>query len=133
MPNYTGGMSICPFYQRESRLSIVCEGYCQEQQIGMKFRTEAEKLQWQQKYCLRFYYPRCPVAATVLWHYQDQENPAAQCAVPSREEPGCETIPYPRVSGLGANDGFSGWVFPNSLFCGGFPHSLIAAHAAAGH
>ena len=53
MPNYTGGMSICPFYQRESRLSIVCEGYCQEQQIGMKFRTEAEKLQWQQKYCMR--------------------------------------------------------------------------------
>lgn len=102
MPNYTGGMSICPFYQRESRLSIVCEGYCQEQQIGMKFRTEAEKIQWQQKYCLRFYYPRCPVAATVLWHYQDQENPAAQCAVPSREKPGCKKQPRSRVNGLAA-------------------------------
>ena len=40
---------------------------------------------------------------------------------------------FSRVSCLGANDGFSGWVFPNSLFVGGFPHSLIAAHAAAGH
>ena len=109
MPNYTGGMSICPFYQRESRLSIVCEGYCEEQQIGMKFRTEEEKLQWQQKYCLRFYYPRCPVAATVLWHYQDQENPAAQCAVPSREVAASMSTLVSRVSSLGVSFICSAW------------------------
>lgn len=84
MANYTGGMAVCPFYQRESRLSIICEGYCEDQQVGMKFRTEEEKRAWQREYCLRFYYPRCPLAATVLAHYRGQE--------PQK--------PAPRTSGL---------------------------------
>mgnify|MGYP005760012999 CR=1 FL=1 len=84
MANYTGGMAVCPFYQRESRLSIICEGYCEEQQVGMKFRTEAEKRAWQREYCLRFYYPRCPLAATVLAHYRGQEQAGQGGCCPDR-------------------------------------------------
>lgn len=74
MANYTGGMSVCPFYEREARLSIVCQGFSETQQLGMKFASEAEKLKWQREYCLRFYYPRCPVAATMLGYYRRQEG-----------------------------------------------------------
>ena len=70
MPNYTGGVSVCPFYQREANLSITCEGFSPEQEISMKFSSSKEKLKWQREYCLRFYYPRCLIAATVLEHYR---------------------------------------------------------------
>lgn len=75
MPNYTGGVAVCPFYQRESGLSIICEGYSPEQQVSMKFNSSKEKLRWQREYCLRFYYPRCPLAATVLAHYHRGDMP----------------------------------------------------------
>lgn len=74
MPNYSGGVAVCPFYQRESGRSIICEGYAPEQQVSMKFNSGKEKLRWQQEYCLRFYYPRCPLAATVLAHYRQEEQ-----------------------------------------------------------
>ena len=74
MSNYSGGMAICPFYQREARLSIICEGYTPQQNLMMRFESEAEKQRWQQEYCLRYYYPRCPLAATILHHYRQKES-----------------------------------------------------------
>lgn len=74
MSNYSGGMAICPFYRREAKLSIICEGYTEKQQLGMKFENEKEKLRWQQEYCLRYYYPRCPLAGAVLNHYRQKEG-----------------------------------------------------------
>ena len=55
MPNYTGGASVCPFYQRETPSSIICEGVGPCQHTSMKFCGERDKLRWQREYWLQFY------------------------------------------------------------------------------
>lgn len=50
----------CPFYIRESRLSITCEGADEHAEFAAKFETQAEKLEWQQNRCFQFH-PDCPI------------------------------------------------------------------------
>ena len=60
MPNYTGGASVCPFYQRETPSSIICEG------VGP----------CQQEYCLQFSYGKCPLAGGLLHYYEQEDLPS---------------------------------------------------------
>jgi hypothetical protein len=74
MPHFNGGMAVCPFYERESRLSIVCEGDSESRNFGIKFRSEEDKCDWEKKYCLGFFYSQCPMAAALLRQYREHER-----------------------------------------------------------
>lgn len=76
MANFTGGMAICPFYNRETGLSIYCSLYPDSFEshddifascsISCKFSSSDEKVKYQRRYCLRYYYPYCPLAGLFL-------------------------------------------------------------------
>lgn len=69
MPNYFGGMAICPFYYRESKLSISCSidiSLPQEFDIALRFRDETNKRSFICRYCLTYTYAACPVAKVLL-------------------------------------------------------------------
>ena len=77
MSNYSGGVSVCPFYVKESGLSMQCAENpekCEETEvdalnqcsISLKFPSSKAKLKHQREYCLRFNYPYCPLAAFYL-------------------------------------------------------------------
>lgn len=77
MPNYSGGVSVCPFYCRESDLTISCgndnaltttdsSDPLKDCVLSVKFKSSETKLEYQKKYCLRYYYPYCPLAAFLL-------------------------------------------------------------------
>ncbi|MFR1036970.1 MAG: hypothetical protein ACLSF7_13215 [Acutalibacteraceae bacterium] len=58
----------CPFYIRESLLSITCEGEDEQTEFAAKFKTQAEKLDWQKKRCFQVH-PDCPFYRTAAQKY----------------------------------------------------------------
>lgn len=73
MPNFTGGMAVCPFYVREAKYSIYCAyDPCDIQDIAcvsLKFGSVDSKFEHQRKRCLSYNYPRCPVARAYFAEY----------------------------------------------------------------
>lgn len=58
-------MVQCPFYLRDNKLSIACEGILRETETLTKFKNEEEKGKFQKAQC--FQYPNtCPIARHIL-------------------------------------------------------------------
>lgn len=69
MSNLSGGMAICPFYDRETSLSIGCSidiSSPQDFDISLKFKDISNKCSFQKRYCLTYTYAACPVAKVLL-------------------------------------------------------------------
>lgn len=60
----------CPFYERESKFSITCEGTDESNRVSIKFNSEREKIEHQAKECYR--YPNeCEIAKMCKKKYAD--------------------------------------------------------------
>ena len=59
----------CPFYIRESLLSITCEGEDEWTEMAAKFKTKEEKLEWQKNRCFQFE-PDCPIYRMAARKYE---------------------------------------------------------------
>lgn len=59
----------CPFYIRESLLSITCEGEDEQAEFAAKFKTQDEKLEWQKKRCFQVT-PDCPIYEAAARKYK---------------------------------------------------------------
>lgn len=71
MPNYSGGVTtVCPFYQRESKYQITCEGIIYGSYTQTRFESESEKLEFMRKACASFEHAlRCPLAKLLMQRY----------------------------------------------------------------
>ena len=60
-------IAICPYYRRESKNSITCEGICQCDTVysSVKFDFETDKRCWVERYCATFKYKNCPYARMI--------------------------------------------------------------------
>ena len=76
MPNYNGGVTtVCPFYQRESKYQITCEGIICGSYTQTRFSSETEKLEFMRKACASFEYAlRCPLARLLMQRYLDSKK-----------------------------------------------------------
>lgn len=74
MPNYSGGVTtVCPFYQRESKYQITCEGIISGSYTQTRFSSETEKLEFMMKACASFEHAlRCPLARLLMQRYLDK-------------------------------------------------------------
>lgn len=94
MPNYSGGMSICPFYTREAQYTIFCAyDPCDIQDVGsvaLKFRSVEGKAAHQRKRCLSYNYPRCPIARAYFAEYAGGMGSGGRGMIGAQErEGGC--------------------------------------------
>lgn len=63
MASTTGASnSICPYYIREYKRSITCEGLIDGEETLHRFRSVKEKCAHQRRCCFRYDYDRCPYA-----------------------------------------------------------------------
>lgn len=66
MSNWSGGLVICPFYNREAKNSISCTHNESDTQnaydIWLRFPDSYTKFIYKRNYCSRYYYPNCEVA-----------------------------------------------------------------------
>ena len=70
MSNCKGGAdTICPFYIKEARLSISCEGIIHGSSMMLRFKDESNKERWQSIACETYKYMGCPLAALVCKKY----------------------------------------------------------------
>lgn len=71
MGNYTGGgKTVCPFYLKEAKYSITCEGLITNTQLMTRFKDENEKMCHQEHHCMKFTYKdTCPVAYVLTDEY----------------------------------------------------------------
>lgn len=70
MVNYYGPGIVntdCPYYKRESRLTITCEGTYKGTENCLKFETEEKKIEFQKKHCFEDC-ERCVNAENVKAH-----------------------------------------------------------------
>lgn len=75
MDKYTGlTSSICPFYLRESQLSISCEGLTDGTRNVMKFNKLDDKHQYQRDFCFYKTYKGCPVYQAILKKYEEENK-----------------------------------------------------------
>ena len=72
MATYTAGVkTICPFYIREARKSITCEGLIDGTDGMMRFDDEAAKQRYQEEHCeCADYFSRCRVAEALHKRYE---------------------------------------------------------------
>ena len=72
MPNDVGsGRAVCPFYSREGKLEIVCEGFFERTAAVIRFQNGADKRAFQQKHCETYHYDSvCPVAEKLMEKYR---------------------------------------------------------------
>ena len=93
MPNYAGGMSICPFYAREAQYTIFCcYDPCDIQDVGsvaLKFRSVEGKVAHQRKRCMSYNYPRCPVARAYFGEYAGGIGSGGYGMMEAKREGGC--------------------------------------------
>lgn len=55
MANTAGGaLSVCPFYLRDEKKSITCEGFLNESRIKIEFRDSEQRENWQKNNCYLF-------------------------------------------------------------------------------
>ena len=69
-----GSKAVCPFYVREAKKSITCEGLIDDQRYTVThFPAEEEKRQFQDQRCgMQDYAIRCKLAAALLRKYEAQ-------------------------------------------------------------
>lgn len=73
MASTTGGAhAVCPFYIREYKRSITCEGVGQSDEILHRFSGGQEKAEFQRRYCFGYGFYRCPVAR-MLWEKYEKD------------------------------------------------------------
>lgn len=74
MANHTGSArAICPFYVKEARLSITCEGLSEGTVCMTRFATTEEKTQYQAMNCEMYNYENCcRLAAALMTKYQEE-------------------------------------------------------------
>lgn len=59
----------CPYFKRESRLQIACEGISTADAVALKFETQEQKKEYMERECYRF--PNeCKIAAVVEEKYK---------------------------------------------------------------
>lgn len=77
MANYVGGVtSVCPFYQRESRYMITCEGLFEGMNLQLNFDSEEHKQLYMSDACSSFdYVKRCPLAKLLMLKYEEKTGP----------------------------------------------------------
>lgn len=76
MANYTyGSKTICPFYLKEARKSITCEGLTEGTTNMTRFASEEEKHSFQAANCEMYNFGRfCPMAAAIMRKYKEQNH-----------------------------------------------------------
>lgn len=67
MSGYRGGAFRCPFYSRDYRDYLNCEGA----QIRL---PKAELDEYARRYCANEEWRHCPIARAMLLHYERTEN-----------------------------------------------------------
>lgn len=74
MANRTGSAkAICPFYQKEAKLSITCEGLSDRTVCMTRFESVEDKAQFQAMNCEMYNYEHCcPLAAALMSKYQEE-------------------------------------------------------------
>ena len=71
MSNYTGGVNtVCPFYDRETRFSVSCEGIKDGSVLTMRYPSAESRKEWQECYCFSFNYKSCPIAMLASKKYE---------------------------------------------------------------
>ena len=71
MPNRTP--AACPYFVREKRLEICCEGMAAGMDTGLCFCREADRKEWFSAYCSGFQYLHCPYAHMIGGKYEREE------------------------------------------------------------
>lgn len=70
MSGYTNKTWICPFYKRDEKMAMVCEG-----NVRVAFDIKSDLMEYQKNYCGSFDYFKCPIAERILKEYgQEQET-----------------------------------------------------------
>jgi hypothetical protein len=74
--NFTAGAkTICPFYIKEAKKSVTCEGLRPRMDTMIRFTSEADKRRFQHLNCERYGYEyRCLYAAALLSKYDEEGN-----------------------------------------------------------
>lgn len=63
----------CPFYIKEARLSITCEGFLYKTHDAVKFNAEADRAAIVELYCKSKDWATCPRAEILIKKYQRKE------------------------------------------------------------
>ena len=76
MANWKGGVeTVCPFYKRESKYMISCEGFYSGSELATRFKKAKEKEGWQKKVCFNLEMcPLCPVYNLLQAKYENIGN-----------------------------------------------------------
>lgn len=59
---YEKPLPQCPFYEKESRRTVICEGVVERNRLHMKFATEGTCAKYRMDYCYSMCWENCPVA-----------------------------------------------------------------------
>lgn len=70
----SGARVICPYYIREARYSITCEGALPGTWNMMRFETPELKEDHQRDFCEDFCYVGCPVAQLLEEKHKEEEE-----------------------------------------------------------
>ena len=70
--NWKGGAeTVCPFYKRESKYMISCEGFYGETELVTRFKKANDKDKWQKKVCFQMELcALCPVHSLLEAKYE---------------------------------------------------------------
>jgi hypothetical protein len=84
LANYKGGATtICPYYEREAKLSISCQGVIDESQNMTKFESTEAKKKWQENVCFTYQYDKCPIVKILE---ATEENPVSKIELHADEQ-----------------------------------------------
>lgn len=62
-------LTVCPFYLDNTSNSIVCEGLQNKSKISQHFDKKADKAFYQNCYCYKFNYNKCPICKALKEKY----------------------------------------------------------------
>lgn len=64
----------CPFFQRETAQSLICEGFVKGAVLLTKFPNEKKKIAYINKYCVRCTGGDCYLAKGQFERYEKEDN-----------------------------------------------------------
>lgn len=65
---------VCPFYQKENKTKIHCEGIDQHSLIQLYFVTKQFQLLHEEKYCMNINnYTKCPLYSVIARQYEKEK------------------------------------------------------------
>lgn len=69
--------AVCPFYCKESKIQVVCEGLQKSQTLTIGFRNKTSMAKWQEKTCYNMdCLKNCPLAGLLMKKYEGEYNGA---------------------------------------------------------